>query len=178
MIKEKFCKMCGNDEGPFHKDRWRCLECHVKYERARWAKNKDKHQEYNQTEKRKEKQLERANKWYENHTEDVLESRKEHYEINQDRLNIERKCKKYNITEDKYKEMIGKNCEICGKRKWKMCIDHCHKTNKVRGILCNECNSGIGFLKDDSKLLQNAINYLSGIEKSNFEVKNGLICSR
>ena len=40
-------------------------------------------------------------------------------------------------------------------------VDHCHKTGAVRGILHNECNRGIGYLKDDPMVLLNAYNYLS-----------------
>ena len=40
------------------------------------------------------------------------------------------------------------------------CVDHCHKTNKVRGVLCNSCNAVLGFARDDINILNNAINYL------------------
>ena len=39
-------------------------------------------------------------------------------------------------------------------------IDHNHITNKVRGLLCIKCNSGIGYLNDDINLLKEAIKYL------------------
>jgi Autographiviridae endonuclease VII len=39
-------------------------------------------------------------------------------------------------------------------------IDHCHKTGKVRGLLCLHCNNGIGYFKDDINRLQSAIDYL------------------
>jgi|TARA_R110002096_G_scaffold159551_1_gene325497 hypothetical protein len=39
-------------------------------------------------------------------------------------------------------------------------IDHCHTTNKVRGLLCLNCNTGLGHFKDNTKLLTKAINYL------------------
>ena len=58
-------------------------------------------------------------------------------------------------------------CAICGisitlisNTNHSACIDHCHKTNKIRGALCRKCNSGIGLLNDDINLLQNSINYL------------------
>lgn len=71
-------------------------------------------------------------------------------------------------------ERILKNqnykCAICGREiflhgayvdKSKIArVDHDHKTGKVRGLLCNECNRGIGFLKDNPMLLANAIKYL------------------
>jgi len=43
-------------------------------------------------------------------------------------------------------------------------IDHCHETGKIRGMLCNNCNAGLGFLKDNVSNLQNAINYLAKYE--------------
>jgi hypothetical protein len=43
-----------------------------------------------------------------------------------------------------------------------MCIDHDHTTLKVRGILCNKCNFGIGQLNDNIERLENAITYLKG----------------
>ena len=39
-------------------------------------------------------------------------------------------------------------------------VDHCHRTGKVRGLLCTECNSGIGKLKDDPELLRKGIKWL------------------
>ena len=41
-------------------------------------------------------------------------------------------------------------------------MDHDHGTGEVRGLLCITCNTGIGSLKDDVTLLQNAIEYLFG----------------
>jgi len=56
------------------------------------------------------------------------------------------------------------NCDICG-NKFKCTktqhIDHCHITKKVRGVLCMNCNHGIGKFKDDISLLKKAIEYLS-----------------
>ena len=39
-------------------------------------------------------------------------------------------------------------------------VDHCHKSNRVRGLLCGLCNSGIGMLKDSSEVCQRATEYL------------------
>jgi len=56
-------------------------------------------------------------------------------------------------------------CDICenpclsGKS---LAIDHCHESNKIRGLLCMNCNQGLGKFKDSPKLLQKAIEYLIG----------------
>ena len=52
-------------------------------------------------------------------------------------------------------------CAICKNEFTKTpSIDHCHNTGLVRGLLCSDCNVGIGFLKDNKEYLSNAIKYL------------------
>jgi len=51
------------------------------------------------------------------------------------------------------------NCEICGSSE-NLVIDHNHKTNVVRGRLCNHCNRGLGHFLDNMDLLELAIKYL------------------
>lgn len=55
-------------------------------------------------------------------------------------------------------------CKICNKHqsefKRKLAVDHDHKTNEVRGLLCNKCNTGIGLLKEDLEILKSAISYI------------------
>lgn len=50
-------------------------------------------------------------------------------------------------------------CAICGSKE-KLHIDHCHETGNVRGLLCSNCNFGIGNLKDNIDYLKTAILYL------------------
>ena len=56
-------------------------------------------------------------------------------------------------------------CPICGKRTIagvtsKVVLDHDHRTGKVRGWICDSCNTGIGRFKDDTKLMKRAIRYV------------------
>lgn len=54
-------------------------------------------------------------------------------------------------------------CAICERRLQTgrhTCVDHCHKTGKVRGLLCHKCNKGIGFLDDNPDILISALEYL------------------
>ena len=46
----------------------------------------------------------------------------------------------------------------------RLCIDHCHSTNRIRGLLCCECNSALGKFKDNIELLESAIRYLRKAE--------------
>jgi predicted RNA-binding Zn-ribbon protein involved in translation (DUF1610 family) len=76
---------------------------------------------------------------------------------------------KYGMTRqalDVLREQQGATCALCegglqGGRKEH--VDHCHETGKVRGILCSECNTGIGKLRDDPALLRRAANYIEGV---------------
>ena len=57
----------------------------------------------------------------------------------------------------------GGVCKIChtttpGKAGWR--VDHDHVTLEIRGVLCNKCNTGLGFFKDDAELLRAALKYL------------------
>lgn len=57
---------------------------------------------------------------------------------------------------------FGKNCMICGEDVTDTGnLDHCHKTGKWRGVLCRNCNTGLGLFKDDKQLLFSAILYLA-----------------
>lgn len=104
---------------------------------------------------------------------------KEYYEKNKDKLKIYRETNslaikdyklraKYDISLDEYNEIFIKQdgkCAVCGKHqseiKTALAVDHCHSTGKVRGLLCGNCNRGIGMLQDDIENLRCAILYLN-----------------
>jgi Recombination endonuclease VII len=74
---------------------------------------------------------------------------------------------KYGLPRGGYAALLqsqGGLCAICreppaeGKR---LCVDHCHETNAVRGLLCNSCNTAIGHLRHSEALLLAAIKYLA-----------------
>lgn len=72
--------------------------------------------------------------------------------------------KKYGLSWEEYEDLLKKfnnKCGICGGTDQKeLSIDHDHKTGLVRGLLCNNCNNGLGRFKDSIILLSMAINYL------------------
>jgi hypothetical protein len=57
------------------------------------------------------------------------------------------------------KEQDGK-CAICQAVLDATCIDHCHDTGMIRGLLCTYCNKGLGFFRDNVQSLAAAIVYL------------------
>lgn len=79
---------------------------------------------------------------------------------------------KYNLTQEEYDLKLKEqnySCAICDIHKddcsKEFCVDHCHKTGKVRGLLCNHCNSGIGFFKECDHVMKKAIQYLKKYKK-------------
>lgn len=70
------------------------------------------------------------------------------------------------LTVGEYEAMVqrqGGLCAICGgtnKNGRRLSLDHCHKTGKVRGLLCNNCNTGLGLFRDSQTALAAALAYL------------------
>lgn len=82
---------------------------------------------------------------------------------------------KYGLTPEAVDRMVTEQsgrCAICkaafvdvaaDRFRWSpFAIDHCHKTGKVRGLLCHKCNKGLGLFADDRIRLRAAIGYLEG----------------
>lgn len=73
---------------------------------------------------------------------------------------------KFGITLDEYETKKNSQnglCAICKKAlgMGKKChLDHCHSTGKIRGMLCSECNTGLGKFVDQPDLLRAAANYI------------------
>jgi Recombination endonuclease VII len=79
---------------------------------------------------------------------------------------------KYGISLVEYEELLEQQsfvCAICKQQERhrnkdcgvsNLAVDHCHKSNKIRGLLCNRCNRGLGLLGDSEEILSEALNYL------------------
>lgn len=106
----------------------------------------------------KKRNAERAKKWREANP-DYLERYRHTMRTAQ--------LRQYGITNEDYQSLLDKQkgrCAICstndlGKFRH-FCVDHCHKTGKVRGLLCHTCNRALGLFKDDPSLLRKAGQYL------------------
>ena len=73
------------------------------------------------------------------------------------------RARRYGLSLQDYRAMLasqGNACAICKTSARPLCIDHCHATGKVRGLLCSKCNTGLGCYDDDPDLTQAATEYL------------------
>jgi hypothetical protein len=94
----------------------------------------------------------------------VSEWQREYRKNNKELIRLQSAARTYNITIEEAQALYStKECGICNRsisNNKNKCIDHCHSTGKVRGILCTQCNSGLGMFKDNEEFLSNAIKWL------------------
>lgn len=72
--------------------------------------------------------------------------------------------RQYKLTEQQYKALLivqSNRCAICRGRLIRPVVDHDHNTGRVRGMLCYNCNTGLGHFQDSVLMLEKAISYLS-----------------
>lgn len=95
-----------------------------------------------------------------------------HYQDNAEEIREIRRQQRLGVPIGTYGELVeklGARCSICGtdnpggkgSANSQFCIDHDHHTGAIRGLLCTQCNVGIGMLRHDQHLLLAAIRYLS-----------------
>lgn len=140
-LKYKHCIYCGKIKPLAQfamkraKPQGRCKSCHSQYQREYYLHNRDKY-----------KTLQELNRKNSAKAEVRARSR----------------AKMYGLTVDEYQDLKTSNdgmCHLCNRRPGES-IDHDHETGKVRGHLCNNCNTGLGKLGDTIESLQEALNYL------------------
>ena len=162
---QKKCTTCKKvkplDAFPFIKSRnafgSKCQECKSK-KHADWRKTKSK---------------EELSKYYAKNRELVIEKVQKYYLANKDKIkeyNRERYFKvKYNLSRADVARMAEKQnnkCAICKRHKDEqqntkkyLVVDHCHKTGRVRELLCERCNTAIAILDNDD-LFPLALDYI------------------
>jgi hypothetical protein len=92
------------------------------------------------------------------------------YEANEARAHAGALRRLYGLSLQDYDDLLARQnggCGICrrkpkkkGKRKRRLCVDHDHRTRKIRGLLCINCNTGLGCYGDSPKFLRMAADYL------------------
>ena len=106
-----------------------------------------------------------ANKSYYKHNEARKIGARTYYRKNLEKVKAY-KLKKYGLTIDEFELILIKQnneccvCNIPFKKTSDAKIDHCHKSGKTRGIICNHCNIALGHTKDNIEILYKLIEYL------------------
>jgi hypothetical protein len=164
-MTQQVCTKCKEPKSvkAFHKHsgyksgyRTDCSDCVSIYDKLRRAKPSYKARIVARRERYREISKLRSREWRERNKEKVREN------------NI----KRYGISLKAFEDMFNNQngcCAICNlqlikfggpMQNEKAHVDHCHVTGNVRGLLCGQCNIGLGAFKDSMKSLQNAIIYL------------------
>ena len=125
-------------------------------------------------EEKREKTRLRNIAWRKNDPQKYLRAAAKYRHNHPDKLVAYRWKIRYGITPQQYAELLtlqNNRCAICGNEEsainvntnkvQKLAVDHCHTTGKVRGLLCQDCNRGIGKFHDDISRLEKAIKYLT-----------------
>lgn len=105
---------------------------------------------------------------------DHIASKRQWRKRNPDKVKNQNLVCKYGITYEEFLKMLKKqkhSCALCGKKEtainWRtgkarvLSVDHNHKTNKVRKLLCRRCNMVLGLIKESKEWLQTTLAYLN-----------------
>ena len=79
--------------------------------------------------------------------------------------------RKYGLSIEKWDELFASQngqCKICESVNVDLVVDHCHKTGRVRMLLCNKCNRGLGCFNDDPKLMKKAAEVIRAFMESEY----------
>lgn len=152
--------------------------------RAYYHKNKEKLKARKGAYRAKNKEILNAKNrnYYAKNKEEVIAKRKAYHAKNSAVWRAGRALRKYSITIIQWLQIYdaqGGECAICGKagrhildftsnnrRAEILHTDHCHGSGKIRGLLCDSCNKGLGFFNDSKVALENAIDYLAAYPKT------------
>ena len=164
MESTKQCRTCGETKPlsdfyrtPGARDGHRndCKACNLAYKRERYAADPDKYKAM-------------VKRWQQANAAELNEYRR----LRRTRESVKRQerntyyLRTYGISADEVDAMLaaqGGGCAICGVKPDRLAslhLDHDHDTGHLRGILCVDCNHGLGKFRDDPELLVAATEYL------------------
>lgn len=114
---------------------------------------KDYQREYRLSHREKFKEYQKT--YYKKNKEEVNRRNNKRYSDDLEGNRLKKKAaaikRKYNISIEEYKTLIassGNKCEICSSKE-NLCIDHCHDTGRIRGVLCRKCNLTLSYIENN-----------------------------
>ena len=164
----KPCKNCGTTEK--YVKSWSCVYCSQNLHKPsaevqkRYAQS-DKGKAVRQKINASDAQKERAKKY----SDDTGYS-KQYYQDNKDWWREQSYQKLYGIGVDEYNRMLTEQnhcCKVCGVHEKDLnkalAVDHCHTHGHVRSLLCTNCNTALGLLKEDVNIMKKLIGYVETV---------------
>ena len=157
---------------------WRAgnAEARRAYQRQYRAEHLDErrawHKQYSQRPSVKEHRKEVIKQYQAKHGATIKLKRAEWYQREAERVRMKVQVSARGITTETYQAMLSAQnglCAVCCRpetakvngRRRALAIDHCHETNRVRGLLCTNCNSALGLLADDPVRITALLSYLA-----------------
>lgn len=184
VLQDHRCSKCGGSDMVWRKDkstrlggRWRCKPCSQAYmlqykedNAEKWQKQNDRYKhdpEYRQWKLEQNRAWRKTDGYKQHRAKPSVRSRQRLHAMN---ANLKAN---YGIDLETYLRLYdeqGGGCAICGATHSalakgpaeRLCVDHCHDTGQIRGLLCKPCNTALGAFRDSSLNLQRAIRYLNG----------------
>ena len=155
-----------------------CTKCNVEYPATAEYFHRSKSGKYGLTARCKKCISEYYYKYNAQHSQKRHQQSREWNQRNQARIREQHRQRKYGLSDKQYNQMAMEQrglCVICGlpemrkraDRTMGLSVDHNHKTNKIRGLLCGNCNSGLGHFNVDNQsieLLCSAISYIKNTD--------------
>lgn len=116
-------------------------------------------------ENNRERVLDTCTRYYQNNKERRKETSRRWVEANQRRVKDAHLRRQFGITIEQYEQLLESQNGVCGickcpPDKLRLAVDHDHATNEIRGLLCGNCNTAIGLLRESRELFEAAIAYL------------------
>ncbi len=103
---------------------------------------------------------EKSSQYYKKNHEKCNKAHRDWVQKNKGKVAFTKAKSAYGISEMEYKN-LKEICQICGSTE-KLVIDHSHMSGRIRGMLCQNCNKGLGFFRDNPALLERASDYVLG----------------
>jgi hypothetical protein len=138
---------------------------HADYMREYKRKNNEKINAQRRAKHAEQPEVNRAHgqTYWENNKEKVREiDRNRHKKRTKEERAEKHIYQTYGLTKEEHEALMAEQdycCAVCGKKK-KLCVDHDHETDEIRGMLCRNCNAAIGLLGDTIEDVEKAVNYL------------------
>ena len=142
----------------------------TKYSKEFYQKNKEKIKANNKkySLEHKMKIINRYKKYYQNNKEKIKVKNKKYRDTHKEWKKEYQLKRKYGLSISDFNNMLlaqNMRCAICNEpfdlnNPHSIHVDHNHKTGKIRGILCSNCNWAIGYFKDNPEYIDNASKYL------------------